>query len=268
MDKGVLKKLSNEQEKEHCLEEETLEGQGVCVLTDEEESDESLEIVEEALDEVAQSALIEAIILAHGEPIGFSLLKEVSGIEKDSVLKDILESIQMKFELEDSGIELQTFSGKYQFRTKGKFSSYLQKLKSGRPRRLSPPALETLAIIAYRQPIVKSDVEKIRGVDATPTIKTLLDRGIVRIVGHQATVGQPALYGTTEKFLSIFGLSSLSELPTLRELKELDEDPGEPDESIEEDEDLGTNGESSEEEMEELEAPEGDSEEQLQVANS
>ena len=102
-------------------------------------------------------------------------------------------------------------------------------MKAGRPRRLSPPALETLAIVAYRQPIVKSDVEKIRGVDATPTLKTLLEKGFVRIVGHRDSVGQPALYGTTEKFLHVFGIRSLSELPTLRDLKELESDPGEVD---------------------------------------
>ena len=92
---------------------------------------------------------------------------------------------------------------------------------------MSGPALETLAVIAYRQPIVRSDMEKIRGVDVTPTLKTLLDRRLIRIVGHQETVGQPALYGTTDDFLKVFGLSSLSQLPTLRDLKELDSDPGE-----------------------------------------
>ncbi len=82
--------------------------------------------------------------------------------------------------------------------------------------------METLAIVAYRQPIVRSDVEKIRGVDATPTLKTLIDRGFIKIVGHQETIGQPALYGTTQQFLEVFGLSSLAELPTLRDLQQLE----------------------------------------------
>ncbi len=255
---------------ETSVEEESLEGQSVQVSSEAEDEQVEQEVEHEELDEVAKSALIEAVILAHGEPIGFSRLKEVSGIEKDAELKDILESIQMKFELEDSGIELKSFSGKYQFRTKGRFSTFLQKLKSGRPRRLSPPALETLAIIAYRQPIVKSDVEKIRGVDATPTIKTLLERGLVRIVGHQATVGQPALYGTTDKFLSVFGLSSLSELPTLRELRELDEDPGEPEEELEAQEAEAHLEETQVEQKspEASEAQEEEPQEQLQAANS
>jgi segregation and condensation protein B len=96
-----------------------------------------------------------------------------------------------------------------------------------KPRRLSQAALETLAVIAYQQPVVKSEIDKIRGVDVAPTIKTLLERKLVKILGYQASVGQPALYGTTEDFLSIFGLSSLAELPTLRDLKALVREPGE-----------------------------------------
>jgi len=193
----------------------------------EEESSESIE-----LDESQRQGVVEALLLASGDPLEFRRIADVTGIE-DSELKDILESITMKFELEESGFQLVEIAGKFQFRTRAEYGPFIQKLKAGRPRRLSPAALETLAIIAYRQPIVKSDIEKIRGVDATPTIKTLLDRSIVRIVGHKATAGQPALYGTTEKFLSIFGLRSLSELPSLRDLKELESDPGEVEDSEE-----------------------------------
>ena len=139
----------------------------------------------------------------------------------------------MKFEHEESGIELVCIAGKYQFRTRGKFGSFIREMRAGRPRRLSGQALETLAIVAYRQPIVKADVEKIRGVDATPTIKTLLERKLIKIVGHQASVGQPALFGTTEEFLKLFGLSSLTELPSLRDIKELESDPGESDSDLE-----------------------------------
>jgi len=199
----------------------------------EEQMVEQAETIE--LDQSQRQGVVEALLLASGDPLEFRRIGDVTGIE-DSELKDILESITMKFELEDSGFELVEIAGKFQFRTRAVYAPFIQKLKAGRPRRLSPAALETLAIIAYRQPIVKSDIEKIRGVDATPTIKTLLDRSIVRIVGHKATAGQPALYGTTEKFLSIFGLRSLSELPTLRDLKELESDPGEIEEAHDEEE--------------------------------
>lgn len=185
------------------------------------------------LTEQERSALVEALLFAHGELLSPSRIAEVSGLEREEV-NDILESLEMKFGLEESGIQLVNVGGKYQFRTKGLFGVYLQRLKSSRPRKLTPAALETLAVVAYRQPVVKADIESIRGVDCTPTIKTLLERGIIRIVGHKASVGQPALFGTTEKFLSIFGLSSLSELPTLRDLQELEQDPGEIGEESEE----------------------------------
>jgi segregation and condensation protein B len=96
-----------------------------------------------------------------------------------------------------------------------------------RPRRLSQAALETLSVIAYQQPVVKSEIDKIRGVDVAPTIKTLLERNLVKIIGYQASVGQPALYGTTEDFLKVFGLSSLAALPAMRDLKALAKEPGE-----------------------------------------
>lgn len=187
------------------------------------------------LDETLKGALVEALILAHGEPITLTKIKEVSGLSEADV-RIALEDIEMRHSLDESGFGLVNANGRYQFRTKGVFAPYVQKLRAGRPKRLSPPALETLAIVAYRQPIVKSDVEKIRGVDATPTLKTLLEKGFIRIVGHRDSVGQPALYGTTEKFLNVFGLRALSELPTLRDLQELESDPGEVD--YEDDDDL------------------------------
>jgi segregation and condensation protein B len=107
------------------------------------------------------------------------------------------------------------------------YAEYVRNLIAVKPRKLSQAALETLAVIAYQQPVVKSEVDKIRGVDVAPTIKTLLERKLVKILGYQATVGQPALYGTTEDFLSIFGLTSLAELPSLRDLKALAKEPGE-----------------------------------------
>lgn len=170
--------------------------------------------------------VVEALIFAHGEPIEVGRIAEILAVEKDAVNASI-EIIKNRFMNAETGIELVTIGGKLQFRTKGAYADILRELKQEKPRRLSIAALETLAIVAYRQPIVKSDIERIRGVDASPTIKTLLERGIIKIVGHLQTVGQPALYGTTDDFLKLFGLSSLGELPTLRDLTEIDSDPGE-----------------------------------------
>jgi len=180
-------------------------------------------------------ALIEALIFANGEPISIERLSVAANLERNEVEKAIA-VIQSKFSAPENGFELVQVAGKYQFRTKPQFALYLRSLKAERPRRLTNAAMETLAIIAYRQPIVRSDIEKIRGVDVTPTLKTLIERGLIRIVGHQGGVGQPALYGTTEEFLKLFGLNSLAELPTLRDLNEVSRDPGE----VEPDETIGT----------------------------
>ncbi|MCB0318588.1 MAG: SMC-Scp complex subunit ScpB [Bdellovibrionales bacterium] len=173
--------------------------------------------------------LIEALVFAHGEPIPFEKIKIACSNFSDEDLKEAISNLQAKYSTIEFGIELVLVAGKYQFRTKKTWAEHLRALKEAKPRRLSLQALETLAVIAYRQPVVKSDIEKIRGVDPTPTLKTLLDRQLIRIVGHQDAVGQPALFGTSEEFLKIFGLNSLAELPSLRELKELEEDPGEVD---------------------------------------
>ncbi|MCB0310490.1 MAG: SMC-Scp complex subunit ScpB [Bdellovibrionales bacterium] len=177
-------------------------------------------------EKVDQRRLLEALIFVHGEPLSIELMVEVTGIAQEEI-SELLEELAAQHKERGSGFLLEKVAGKYQFRSVPEFSVFMQHLKTGGPRRLSIAALETLAIIAYRQPVVKSDIEKLRGVDATPTLRTLLDRNLIRIVGHQASVGQPALYGTTEEFLKIFGMNSLDELPSQRDLAEL-EDPGEP----------------------------------------
>ena len=178
--------------------------------------------------------VVEALLFAHGEPLGLDRIASV--LKCDEVrAESILEALRSELDVRGAGVELTCVASKYQLRTRAQYAKYLRELKAEGPKRLSAPALETLSIVAYRQPIVKSDVEKIRGVDATPTLKTLLERNLVRIVGHQATVGQPALYGTTDEFLKLFGLGSLAELPTLRDLNEVEADPGETDDDSDDD---------------------------------
>ncbi|MFM1848189.1 MAG: chromosome segregation and condensation protein ScpB [Pseudomonadota bacterium] len=176
--------------------------------------------------ELDLAALIEALLFASGEPLAPEKLCEVARCD-EAAFASAIRGIEERLKAETSGFMLVQVAGKYQLRTKPQFADFIRELRASRPRRLSQPALETLAIVAYRQPIVKSDIEKIRGVDVSPTLKTLLDRNIIKIVGRQPTVGQPALYGTTEEFLKLFGLNSLTELPTLRDIKELEREPGE-----------------------------------------
>lgn len=175
----------------------------------------------EQFDEAERQALVESLLFVSGEPLSKGKIAEVIGLSRPEV-EDLVESVKMKLSLDESGVELFEVGGKLQLRTKAHFGLFVKQLRATRPKKLSQQAMETLAIVAYRQPIVRSDVEKIRGVDATPTLKTLIDRGFIKIVGHQETIGQPALYGTTQQFLEVFGLSSLAELPTLRDLQQLE----------------------------------------------
>jgi segregation and condensation protein B len=161
-------------------------------------------------------ATLEALLFASGEELPLRRLAEVAGLAT-STARATLAALADELAMAPRGVELVEVAGKYLLRTKAVCAPAVRLLKAAKPKRLSAAALETLAVIAYRQPIVKSDIEKIRGVDSSPTLKTLLDRGLIKIAGQQATVGQPALYGTTEEFLKIFGLKSLPELPSLRE---------------------------------------------------
>lgn len=170
--------------------------------------------------------LLEALLLASGDPLPIQRVEELLGCAKADVLA-LAESLKQIYAADNRGLELVNVSSKLQLRTKALYADYVRNLIAIKPRKLSQAALETLAVIAYQQPVVKSEIDKIRGVDVAPTIKTLLERNLVKILGYQATVGQPALYGTTEEFLSIFGLSSLAELPSLRDLKALVKEPGE-----------------------------------------
>jgi segregation and condensation protein B len=115
-------------------------------------------------------------------------------------------------------------AGGFQLRTLPEFSPYLRQIQKTRPLRLSPAALETLSVIAYRQPVTRAEVEHVRGVDAGPVVRSLLERGLIRIAGHREVPGRPMVYATTRRFLEVFGLGKLGDLPALRDLAELDFD--------------------------------------------
>lgn len=179
-----------------------------------------------ALTERQTVALLEALLLASGDPLSIARIQEILGCTKAEVLA-LADELQKLCAADDRGLEVVVVAEKLQLRTKALFADYVRQLMAVRPRRLSQAALETLAVIAYQQPVVKSEIDKIRGVDVAPTIKTLIERNLVKILGYQASVGQPALYGTTEDFLKVFGLPSLASLPAIRDLKALVKEPGE-----------------------------------------
>ncbi len=127
---------------------------------------------------------------------------------------------------QDCAFEIWEVAGGFQIRTRAEFSGYLQQLQKQRPLRLSQAALETLSIVAYKQPATRAEVEAVRGVEVGAVVKTLMERQLVRMVGRRDVPGRPMLYGTTRRFLEIFGLESVKDLPRLKELEELAREQG------------------------------------------
>jgi len=168
-------------------------------------------------------AIIEALVLVSDAPLALEKICAVLNEVEKVQVKDAIDNLIAEYEERQSGICLQEVAGGYQFRTRAELSTWVKKLKVSKPASLSPASLETLAIVAYRQPIVKAEIESIRGVDVSAPLKGLLDKKLVRIVGRKDVPGKPIIYGTTRKFLEVFNLKDLSELPTLRELKELNQ---------------------------------------------
>lgn len=209
------------------VEGEMLEAAIINEKKDEDEEDQEVQEDEATLEDIELNAqALEALLFANGEELPLSRIKDVLQVSEEQILYWV-EELKKKYNSDDSSFELIDLNHQYQLRTKDIYSGIIRKLKIQKPRKLSASALETLAVIAYRQPIIKSDIERIRGVDATPTIKTLLNRKLIKIIGHADKVGQPALYATTDDFLKIFSLKSLGDLPNLREISILTEDPGE-----------------------------------------
>lgn len=170
--------------------------------------------------------IVEALVLSSSEPISAVKLAEIIPYCDAGEVKDLVNELNTEYAEQDRSFEIWEVAGGYQIRTRAEFSGYLQKLQKERALRLSQAALETLAIIAYRQPVTRAEIEDVRGVDAGATVKSLLERHLIRIAGQREVPGRPMLYGTTRRFLEIFGLESLKSLPTLRELDELAREQG------------------------------------------
>jgi segregation and condensation protein B len=172
-----------------------------------------------SMDSIQLKHLVEALIFASDKPLTVQRLRQLTRVGDTRRLE--LALTELAEDYRERGVVLQQVSGGYQFRTRTQFSAWVQQLIAGRPVRLSRAQLETLAIIAYRQPITRPEIDDIRGVDSTATLKLLIDRMLIRALGKREEVGRPTLYGTTKEFLDFFSLGDLRELPTLREYSEL-----------------------------------------------
>jgi segregation and condensation protein B len=167
-------------------------------------------------------SIMEALILASESPISSDKIADVIGATDKKEIASQLQEMVNEYQERRGGICLQEVAGGFQFRTRSDLSPWIRKLKGLRSL-LTPTSLETLAVIAYRQPVVKSEIDNIRGVDAGGAIKKLLEKKLIRIMGRKDIPGKPMIYGTTKKFLEVYNLQDLSDLPTLQELKELQE---------------------------------------------
>ena len=172
----------------------------------------------------ASKAILHALLFVTAEPIPVTRFLALLGAVTKQDVDQALASLAQDYEQEGRGLQLAEVAGGYRIVTKAEFAPWLKRLEKVKsPSKLSRSALESLAIIAYKQPIVRAEVEQIRGVETSGVIRTLLERKLVRIVGRKEEPGRPIMYGTTKFFLEHFGLRDLSQLPPLREFKELGE---------------------------------------------
>jgi segregation and condensation protein B len=202
-------------------EVEAADAEGEAEAVDAEEGDPvDGESEEDKVERVTR--IVEALLFASDRPLTLQRLKELTHQRTTRRIEAGL--VVLKEDYEGRGIVLHEVAGGWQFRTAPECSEWVQQLVAGRPVRLSRAQLETLAIIAYRQPITRPEIDDIRGVDSSGTLHVLLDRNLVRVLGKKEEPGRPLLYGTTKEFLEFFNLSQLRDLPTLREFHELSEE--------------------------------------------
>ena len=165
--------------------------------------------------------IVEALLFCSDRPLN---AKEMRAWIPDATVSEINEALQELVEEYTHlgrSFAVKEVAGGYQFRTHSMFAPFILAMLKTSPSRLSRAALETLAIIAYKQPILRQEIERIRGVDVGGILRSLMEKGLIRIVGRKNLPGRPLIYGTTRKFLEVFGLKDLSALPKLKEIREL-----------------------------------------------
>jgi segregation and condensation protein B len=181
---------------------------------------------ESRMEKTRIKGICEAVIFAADKPVTMSQLRGVFE-DADVEPKEIeaaLEELRSEIGADQRGLTLAEISGGWAFRTKPEYREFVARLMLPKATRLSRASLETLAIVAYRQPVTRAGVDDIRGVDSGAVLKGLLEKKLIKILGKQEGVGNPIIYGTTKEFLEAFGLRDLSQMPTLKEFQELDDD--------------------------------------------
>ncbi len=166
------------------------------------------------------TAIVEAVLFCSDHPVPVRRLCELIPEAERRQIIEALEALRYRYSGQDRGIELVEAAGGWRLQTKADYALWIQRAAKRSPERLSRAAMETLAAIAYHQPVTRAEIERLRGVDSSGTIRGLLDRKLIRIAGRKDVPGRPLLYATTRRFLELFQLENLDSLPTIRELKE------------------------------------------------
>ena len=168
--------------------------------------------------------IIEALLFASDRPLNVNDIHACLPDETGSKITQVLDELQTEYDDLKRSFVLKEVAQGFQFRTRSEYAPYVLRLLRTSPTRLSRAALETLAIIAYKQPILRQEIERLRGVDVGGILKTLLEKDLIKIMGRKNLPGRPLIYGTTKKFLAVFDLKDLGSLPKLKEIREFGTD--------------------------------------------
>ncbi len=174
------------------------------------------------MEEERLKAILESLLFAAGEPITLAqLVSAIETVPRDDIRR-VLGELAVAYSGAGRGLVLEEVAGGYQLRTPREHAAYVRRLLAAKPPRLSRPLMETVAIVAYRQPITRPEIEQLRGVDCGGVIDTLLERQLIKIAGRKEAPGRPIVYSTTPEFLELFGLKDLANLPDLEEFREIE----------------------------------------------
>jgi len=165
--------------------------------------------------------IIESLLFVADEPLTIDRMRVVLDVPDKTAIQEALQALEDEYNARGGGFHLKAVAGGYQLRTRSEYKDWIKKLIQPKPPRLSKAALETLATIAYKQPVIRSDIEHIRGVDCGGVLRMLLKRKMIRVLGRKEIPGRPLIYGTTRQFLEVFDLQDLKDLPTPKEIEEL-----------------------------------------------
>lgn len=172
--------------------------------------------------------IIESLLFIAEGPLAIDKMKTVLNLPESKEIRNALKELADEYETRKGGFFLREVAGGYQLRTRPEYTEWIKRLIQPKPYRLSKAALETLAIVAYKQPAIRSDIEHIRGVDCGGVLRVLLEHKLIRVLGRKEIPGRPLIYATTKQFLQVFDLKDLKDLPTPKEIEELKDFASEP----------------------------------------